>query len=408
MNFDINLAVTVLLILLEFCYGIHRSLLSTTEIGHLVSFVPNVDDYTRLYCTNPRILESFKLLPNGNIVVKRPIEFLKDRTFQLSVYRRDNILSQVINVTVHGPHSSESETDTQSTLDARVSETLPQGTCFSSLFVPLYLIDCHNVLFKLTDSGRNVTDFQIKSHCDVHGAHLTLCVARRLDFEERSLYRLTLSAINKDSINAKYIATLIVHVDNENDNKPQFLIKLYDLTFPNVRNQAIGQLHAEDPDGDPLQFEMASRHTPIQVDRDSGTIYLRRKHLWPGKEIYFVYAKDGKHRSYPALIRLHGNAYKTTRLRRRARRQTARLSPMRVELSESRSGSLFSLPTDGTKRFKFKSPAPKLFTLNEVTGEVRLRHLKQLDYEKQPEITFIVIVTSRIDHNCKLRVYILS
>jgi len=72
-----------------------------------------------------------------------------------------------------------------------------------------------------------------------------------------------------------------------------------------------------------------------------------------------------------------------------------------VELAETSTGQLLTLGTDYAERFAFKDPAPHQLDISAVMGNVLLRDRHRLDYETEPEIEFVVIVTRVDDVACK-------
>ena len=72
-----------------------------------------------------------------------------------------------------------------------------------------------------------------------------------------------------------------------------------------------------------------------------------------------------------------------------------------VELSETSRGQLFTLGADYNERFAFKDPKPRQLKISPVMGNVLVRDGHRLDYETEPEIEFVVVVTRFDDVECK-------
>ena len=89
--------------------------------------------------------------------------------------------------------------------------------------------------------------------------------------------------------------------------------------------------------------------------------------------------------------------------RRRRRRS---LRPVKtVELAETGRGQLLTLGTDYAERFAFKDSAPHQLDISAVMGHVLLRDGHRLDYETEPDIEFVVIVTRVDDVACECIIY---
>ena len=72
--------------------------------------------------------------------------------------------------------------------------------------------------------------------------------------------------------------------------------------------------------------------------------------------------------------------------------------PLRLrEIPETTTDVVAELDNDYAERFAFREPAPAFLEINPVIGTVRLRQGERLDYEKEPELDFTVIVT-RVDN----------
>ena len=78
-----------------------------------------------------------------------------------------------------------------------------------------------------------------------------------------------------------------------------------------------------------------------------------------------------------------------------------------VELAETSLGQLLTLGTDYAERFAFNDPAPRQLEVSAVMGNVLLRDGHRLDYETEPEVEFVVIVTRVDDVACEyIRIFL--
>jgi len=85
----------------------------------------------------------------------------------------------------------------------------------------------------------------------------------------------------------------------------------------------------------------------------------------------------------------------------RHRRKRSLQPTKTVELSETSRGQLFTLGADYNERFAFKDPKPRQLKISPVMGNVLVRDGHRLDYETEPEIEFVVVVTRFDDVECK-------
>jgi len=84
------------------------------------------------------------------------------------------------------------------------------------------------------------------------------------------------------------------------------------------------------------------------------------------------------------------------------RRRRRSVRPVKtVTLAETSRGQLVTLGTDYAERFAFDDPPPPQLDISAVMGNVMLRHGHRLDYETQPEMEFVVIVTRVDDVTCE-------
>ena len=101
---------------------------------------------------------------------------------------------------------------------------------------------------------------------------------------------------------------------------------------------------------------------------------------------------------------VHLNTKKTVDERRPeapGRRRRSLRPTKTVELAETSRGQLLTLGTDYAERFAFKDPAPHSLDISAVMGNVLLREGHRLDYETEPKIEFVVVVTRVDDVACE-------
>jgi hypothetical protein len=260
-----------------------------------------------------------------------------------------------------------------------------------------------------------------------------------LDYERQSQYLLTVRAEPEPEVdnesseevneNAAALAHVRVFVDNVNDNAPQLDVGEYHIRFDVDRN-AIQALPisstAYDLDGDLLTFTLGDFENGdycgkrlFDIDPSNGTIFVRPEVVDEHLLDYFrqcrfrLFADDGQHLSDPAVVTVdfdrskHSRAPAVATPVERGRRD---VRPLRqVEVPENMIGEVLDLDDgDGSagvmsglsrhqhEFYAFKEPAPAQLELNALTGKIKVRPGERLDYETQPEINFIVVVT-RID-----------
>lgn len=224
-----------------------------------------------------------------------------------------------------------------------------------------------------------------------------------LDFERQSQYLLTLVA-SVPAAASTASARVRVYVDNINDNAPvldraEYNFRLDDVTRPEaVRGMRVTAFDADD---EQLTYGIDSEDGELFVDAFSGEFYFR--HPPPAERRVYevrVYADDGLHRSDPSVV--------TVRLDQRHQRQhdagaltrsRRDVRPLRqVEIPENMIGDVVDIGSGGRHEyFTFREPAPRQLVLDALTGVVRVRAGERLDFETQPEINFVVIITSMDD-----------
>lgn len=260
-----------------------------------------------------------------------------------------------------------------------------------------------------------------------------------LDYERQSQYQLTIKAEPETEIDSDSndevsdhtvaLAHVRVFVDNVNDHAPRLDADEYHIRF-DVDRDVIRALQinptAYDLDGDSITFTMSDFEDGnycgkrlFDIDSSNGTIFIRPEvvdeHLldYIRNCRFRLFADDGLHLSDPAIVTVdferskRGRSLSMATPVERGRRD---VRPLRqVEVPENMIGEVLDLDdSDGNaggmpglsrhqhEFYAFKEPAPAQLELNALTGKIKVRPGERLDYETQPEINFIVVVT-RID-----------
>ncbi len=275
------------------------------------------------------------------------------------------------------------------------------------------------VHYKLT--GENHKIFKLKRKQRNGIEHLRVVCKESLDREEKHKYVLTIKAFTDSSEDSPAFAQILVHVDDENDNAPQFEKSHYHTTISDQTPTltTVLKLKATDPDNTALKYVSNSVSSLFTVDGSNGEILLKsRKLLEPQSYELKVYAEDedGK-TSEPATVHIEVESkddedqknnlvyqpvepfadgmpvfednihHHHTRYKRETR------SVKEFEVPESMVGELIRLSENMNERFMFKEPAPKNLDINRFTGAVRLRDGHRLNFEDKDEIEFIALVT---------------
>jgi len=232
---------------------------------------------------------------------------------------------------------------------------------------------------------------------------VTLRTLVELDFERQSQYLLTLVAV-VPGLMYTASARVRVYVDNINDNAPtldrkEYLFLFDDVTRPEVEEVTGMRVTAFDRDNDQLTYSIDHKGDEFFIDPLTGEIYYRHLAAVQRNYEFRVYADDGLHRSDPGLVRvqLHSMDQRPDDVGLSRGRRDVR--PLRlVEIPENMIGDVVDI--GGGRRhefFSFKEPAPRQLEIGALTGTVRVRSGERLDFETQPEIDFVVIITSMDD-----------
>ncbi|CAK8675066.1 unnamed protein product [Clavelina lepadiformis] len=128
--------------------------------------------------------------------------------------------------------------------------------------------------------------FQVRYNRDSEGdEHLSLVLKHVLDYEQTTIHRMTLIAHDMGITSQSSSVPVIIHVIDENDNKPVFEKPVYELVL--TENMAPGQdvltrVRAKDRDSGRLGnvhyvIPGGDGDSPVSVNRITGTVTLREK-----------------------------------------------------------------------------------------------------------------------------------
>jgi len=112
-----------------------------------------------------------------------------------------------------------------------------------------------------------------------------------------------------------------------------------------------------------------------------------------------VYADDGLHKSDPSVVRVWLNRKDRRTDDVELSRSKRDVRPARlVEIPENMIGDV--IDTGSGRRhdfFAFKEPPPRQLEISPLSGTVRVRSGERLDFETEPEIDFVVVITNMDD-----------
>ena len=239
--------------------------------------------------------------------------------------------------------------------------------------------------------------------------HVIIKTKAPLDHEDKSHYKLTIQA-SVDDPSVKPVFTIVkVRVKDMNEHVPHFeKTAYYTIINEDMPSQStILRLKATDLDSGKVTYTMLP-HDVFGIEPDSGSVILKSKNKLTGQSYQLlVHAEDGgkkKSRQVSVNIGVEGkpHPYQPHVVRIRHRRETRPVKE--VEIPESMVGDLLDLTNDYMERFSFKDPEPELLDINPVTGTVRLKDGKRLDYEEQKIIDFTVVIRKTNDVSCKYQI----
>ena len=239
-----------------------------------------------------------------------------------------------------------------------------------------------------------------------------------MDYEENTQHNLMIMALSNDTDDEPIFVRVWILVENLNDNYPEFDEPVYTaiVTNEDAEGKEIVETRAYDADREPVNYRMET-NSCFDIDPITGSVSLScsvTELEWDAYDLEIFAVDTDKHVSKPARIhvdvdRSHlGFSFPVSdgNIQPRIRRD---LRPAKqIEVPESMFGDILDLENNLHEVFSFKEPAPKNLDINPVTGVVRLRDGEKLDYETQPEINFVVVVSRIDDASCKLFYFIFN
>ena len=353
----------------------------------------------------------FMVMSTGDVVVSSNISSLLGRKISIVVQNDLGTERWQDTVNIDIQHRDKIITFSQQRYEGYVLENMPAGTIVEGLESLNAIISGKKVLRYSLISG-SVDQFRLVLSPGLREPQLY--TTRVLDHERVKQWYVEIEAATDDSTDEPVYAKIRVTVLNQNDNEPAFCEDLYHVTIKGSTGAGttITRVTADDPDGGIIRYTMYPHHL-FKVDPFSGSITLKRSaKLLPKTYVIEVFAEDDFGRkSKPANVQIdvssnHGNLYYEPHAgrhhhdrRTRWRRDT--LTVKEVEVMESMTGRLVDLPNNVHERFAFKSPAPDMLEIDAITGTIRLKPDKRLDYESQPEVDFAVRITRDDNSACK-------
>lgn len=345
----------------------------------------------------------FAVLHNGDLVTIADVSNLLGQEIQLSVSSRfgSNSWTDVVFVQVrHG--------DTVFTFTKQLYEgTLPENSERNSFVRGLDNLKARRkdrvVMVRYSLISGRMDLFQL---VEVGDGLLGLESLVSFDYEVETQYLLTLMAVSNDTDDKPIFARIRIFIENANDNSPVFENTSYyalvdDLTPP---GGAVVQLVAFDADGDFVKYSFEPENDDFGVDHNTGSVYVKQScgYLELSSYRFVASATDlGGRQSSPAMITIETNC-PDARKRVFPARSRRDIRPVKqIEIPESMYGDLLDLENGPQQLFSFKDPPPKDLDINPVTGTVRLRDGRKLDYESQAEINFVVVISRVDDVSCE-------
>jgi len=244
-----------------------------------------------------------------------------------------------------------------------------------------------------------------------------------LDHELESQYTLTVMAVTLNDTEkvdgghgqSPIYARIQIFVTNVNDNVPMFEQNEYSISIPDStpHGKVILDTLGFDLDGDDIQYALKREDGEFGISFQTGQIYLKCNAMDLNSRVYVlevVAVDSGRLESLPATVRIKierggkspGEGGRPQQVRgMKARSVRSVRPPKRVEIPESMYGDLLDLDNGYHEMFLFGEPVPRNLEINPISGTIRLRDGEKLDFETQPEINLVVIVTRVDDASCK-------
>ena len=360
----------------------------------------------------------FRVRPNGDIVVSADLSILTDSTFSIVITNKQGAWKwrNVLYITLTDPddnglrHHKDILVFQQPSYEGHVLENSPGGSAVGGL-ATIAVKRKHKHLgrriqYRITDGRKDLFEL-IPGFGD---AGVSLHITQPLDREQTSAYTLTVEAASGNMALAH--TKISVFVDDENDHTPIFEKTVYSVTIKadTPAHTEVFRVTASDPDSGNITYVLTNERDIFEINRTTGAIVLKsRPHLQSSNYVLTVFAEDndGK-RSQTVIVRVNvvGNLnfdLDNHVVSPRHRRNVQYIRPIERDIEENMIGDLMDLPNEINERFSFKDPAPDMLFIHPITGVVRLREGKLLDYESQKEIDFTVIITRTDDASGRLQ-----
>ena len=281
-----------------------------------------------------------------------------------------------------------------------ILENQPAGTVVSNLHDIFAKVGKGKRKMYYTISSGPANLFEISGHVDGKN-HIQIVTKVPLDREQKRRHVLTLKAVTANDHDAPGFAKIIVFVDDENDNIPKFEKSHYvaTLTDSTPPLTTVVRVKAVDPDDGKIKYAMEP-HKYFRIDPDHGHIILKSRHGLRADQYQLkVYAEDSGGQVSDQVtvdVKVSGTLRFEPNVHLRHKRSA---HPMKeFEVPESRVGELIRITTGSNEhRFHFADPAPANLDINPRSGAVSLRQGERLDFEKQEDIVFTVVITSNRD-----------
>ena len=348
----------------------------------------------------------FTLRPNGEMVVNEDMSSLTDTSVSIVIANKHSAWKGVIYIDITNPEDNQILMFQQMSYTGHVDENSRGGSVVEGLaniaVKPNHKHSDRTIQYRIT-GGSDL--FELIPQSSNQSSGVSLQTTQPLDREQTSEYTLTIEAAI-DNTTAAAQAKITVIVDDKNDHTPIFEKTVYSVTIKadTPAHTTILSVTAKDPDLGRITYVLTNERDIFAINRTTGAIVLTsRPHLQSNNYVLTVFAEDDdKKRSQTVIVRVNivgtlNFDLSNDDVSQRLRRNVQYIRPIERDVEENMIGDLMDLPNDYNERFSFKEPAPDMFTIHPVTGVVRLKEGKRLDYESQKEISFVVIITRTDD-----------
>lgn len=357
--------------------------------------------------SHQNITKFFSILPDGWIITNSDIHELVGKKIPLVI---QNVLGSsswrdIINIEVHNAHSM--FVFTSQFYEGHIHENQPPHTVVEGLQDLLIRAENtaqNHIKYAIVSGDQNVFKLIVNA-----GNSVSILSRKELDREEKSVYVLDIEAWLDGSQLESALTEITIFVDDVNDNQPYFEKSDYYTTISDQTPalSTIYFLKASDPDLGEVTYSVEPENSVFSIDPLLGHVMLNSgvKLISPKYELH-VYATDPDgHKSKEAILHIDVDGVlrfdpETTNARHKRDTQHP---AKEVEIPESYMGprDLLDIVNSPYDRFSLKQPYPEMLDINRISGTVRLKDGYKLDYETQPVVEFIVVVSKTNDQNCK-------